>query len=763
MNNGALQDSFDFFTVGTGDNDFGGYNSDADVTVVPPNVMVEGTKNVTKINKGTISVRPGLKRFGQADSSLNGIKSSFEWETSFAAERPIRVLVQGQFQVLYNSVWTTLKTFDLTRFVFTTWWQDVSEQELLVMVNGDNNIYSWSGGIVDSVGVYTSAAVMISGAGGTISLVPTVITGSERIATGENGASQVATSTAFAGTDARAAFVLSENPHEGDRITLLISQNTPFQNGNVEITFSATPTAPALTSTTVIIGATKEATATNLLGFFQDPGTTTATHVAITDANTIDAVNDLGYAQVNALKTSDGTDWQDQGFTDGYPNVGSAISVGGTEYTYTLIAEDFLVNISGDPPSNTPGFQIISTNPGPSTTFKNDFVATITNQLIVGSYSSPIVYFSADTNYLDFTNAGDLISGDPDTINLDELPKGVIVVNESAYIPAGSNAWYICTPNTPLPLPQTNGANDRLVIVKVEKKIGAAKTAALAHEFLGSIADTIVYLGQDHQLRMFGIFKDILGTKFPSLSIDVKQEFIDTDFDGGQLRCIGDDIYIVAPVPGVTFFYQQRDDVAEDATILSQRIWQPPQTWNISRIAIINNIVYGYSNQSPETYQLWDTGQWHDDTPTGIAAYQTVLRFGYWQFRDRTKLGNLDKVFIEGYMPQNNNLICTLRSDYLGSTAIEDVVIATQGDNPTLFTEDGVLVGDALIGQQIIGGATGQTGLPKFRVIADFTKFNCFEYQLELSSSVIDSQWEVICIGTNGQQVVNNPVNLRKG
>lgn len=749
----AFQDDFEFFTVGTGQLDFGGYNSDADPTEIAPNLMVGGTQNVYKKNRGNIAVRPGLKRYLTSDPSLNGVKASYEWETSFAQERIIRVLADGKWQVLNGEDWITIQTFDKTRFVFTTWWDEKAQQELLIMVNGDSAIYAWSGGLAESVGTINTAGVLISGS----------ITAESISATGSP--SVIASNNTLPGTKARSAYVLDQNPAINEGLLLSIAQAAGNPSTVIGIAFvNDVSGSPSTIVGRVLIGASKEATAANLLGFLQNPGASNATQRGITDTNALTAIGDQTYTATDSLATADGTNWSAAGFTNGYPQVGNAFISNGITYTYTLIGAKYLINISGAPAPDNFLYQTIITNDPPKADFACDFVATITNQLIAGSYSSPVVYFSAGNNFDDFSNGGDLVAGDPDNIILHELPKGVIVVQDSVYIPAGNNAWYICTPNTPLPIPQDLLTTDtRLVIIEVQKKIGAAKTAALAQEFLGSIADTIVYVGQDHQLRMFGVFKDLLGTKFPTVSIDIKQELIDTDFTGGQLRAVGDNIYLVAPVPGIVFTYQQRDDVGDDGNILSQRIWQPPFTWNISRIALINGLEYGYSNQSPEQYQLWDTNQYHDDTPSGISPYSCVLRMGYWQFKDRTKLGDLDKVFIEGYMPANTNLICTLRIEYLGATAIEDIIISAEGDSPVLYQPDGVLVGDKLVGQSLVGGAMGLTGIPKFRCIADFKKYECFEYQLELHSNSLDSQWEVLCLGANGSQVVNKPVYLRKG
>jgi hypothetical protein len=739
----ATPDDFDFYTVGTGDRPFTSYDSSSDPTTLDPTYIVRGSKNVFKDDNNNINVRVGLKRYLAQDSSLNGVKSSFEWNTSFGAERDIRVLEDGQFQVIFNGAFVTLDTFTDTRFVFTKWWDDVNQQEILVMTNGTNQILSWTGGMADGVGSINSATVLIHG-------------GTSYALTASSNETTVLTVNDGATTIGYSAFILDSNPTNGTTGSLDMVTGS-FTSGTLNFQFVTALTGSVAATAKVKIGATKEDTAANLLALLQAPSTTTIQFDGTNNANAITALGLQTFSSVNSLNSDDDETWTSKGFV-----APGTLSVGGTEYTYRLIAEQYLVDISGTPATGTLAFQTIESNAGPSTTFLSDFCETITNQLILGSYSSPIIYFSADTDFLDFTNSGDLVSGDPDTIVLDELPRGVIVVNESAYIPAGNNAWYICTPNTPLPVQQTLGTNDRLVIVKVVKKVGAAKTAALAHEFLTSLADTIVYLGQDNQLRMFGIFTDLLGTKFPSVSIPVKQELLETDFTGGQIRAVGDNIFIVAPLPGLVFAYQQRDDVNSTGNIVSQRIWQPPFEWNISRIAVINGLEYGYSNQSPETYQLFNTDQWHDDSPSGPMPYDCIARFAYWQFKDRTKIGDIDKVFLEGYMFTDTDLTCTLRADYLGSTAIEDKVISAQGDSPVLFTSEGTLIGEQIIGQELLGGATSLTGIPKFRAIGVFKKHECFEYQVELHSFALDARWQIVTMGTNGSQVINNPVQLLK-
>src|SRR5690606_35966400 len=121
-------------------------------------------------------------------------------------------------------------------------------------------------------------------------------------------------------------------------------------------------------------------------------------------------------------------------------------------------------------PEGQSAYQAIYEDPGPTDGFISDFVLTITNQLLVGSHTSKVIYLSADIDYLDFSNSGSLVYGDPDFAILDEFPIGGIVAKNSAYISAGPSNWYIVTPNTPLPISTTIGSTTSFVITEVEKQ-----------------------------------------------------------------------------------------------------------------------------------------------------------------------------------------------------------------------------------------------------------------------------------------------------
>ena len=147
-------DNFEFDLV----SDFTGYNSSRDKTNIADTFLVRGSKNVYKKLSGTIASRPGLLRRGVTDDATAGVVASYEWYTSLGATHPIRVAnnkLQVESNLSGSLVWYDLLetgTLDspaatLTRFVMDPWWDNTEKKDKLIMVRGDANLITWSGGI----------------------------------------------------------------------------------------------------------------------------------------------------------------------------------------------------------------------------------------------------------------------------------------------------------------------------------------------------------------------------------------------------------------------------------------------------------------------------------------------------------------------------------------------------------------------------------------------------------------------------------------
>lgn len=734
MANPQGSDNYDFNLIGTDKQPFIGYISTKDPTTVTPLAMVQGSLNVLKTLAETVGNRCGRKLFGPLNASEDAVKASFVWDTSTGRTYIMQVLASGLLQAYIDGVWYTLLSgLTKTRFTFDTWWDSIQKIDILLMGNGEENIKSWTGGIT----TFDSAVQTAEGAVWDYTLNA-----------GASGTFTVGQILTVMGGDSNATLEV-------------ISLSGPF------------PSVRLLTQ-----------------GSGYSVGTTTAEEGAnsidmtISEVRTIYTVTKEG-ATFFSEERFDNTN---QGLV---PQGGPGTSVSdtsnrfvldGNEYAYFDSIGTTLTGVSGysdsslNPTTATTGDTIIQSvidNDPPVTGFAVDIVSVLGNQLFVASYSDRTVYISASMNsedstgFSDFTNAGAYVDGDPDFVILDESPTGMVPKEQAMYISAGTRDWYIVTPNSipPISFTGSDGAT-RFVVTEVIKKRGAVKTAALGQEFIETVGDDIIFLDQDNQLRSFGTFRNLFQPKFPSLSQAVREELASEDFTGGQLKAIDDYIYVIAPISGKTYLRQTRDTVNDDGNVVAERLWHPPQTWNISSVDTYLGEILGFSASNPQMYQLWNTGQWHDDTPDGSALYVCKMRMAYMQFGKRYRVGSFDKAYLEGYILNHSDLTARFFYDYQAASDYQEKVLSSTASTAVLYGGDGVtLIGGSIVGNTTIGGgirnADYSNPLPKFRAIANMNQADCFEYQIELVSEEADSRWEIICLGTNGNLSTNYPVQIQ--
>lgn len=616
-----FDDDFEFRLVTS----FEGYVTSKDRTNVAANVMTRGSINIFKKDTGNISVRDGLKRYGLADSTIQGVVSAYEWDTSLATERPLRVLgetadgaADGKLQVMstivdgVTPIWYDLQIgLSLTRYVFDSYWDDTLKKDKLLMVRGDDNIYVWQGG----VGKVLSAAA--------------------------------------------ATITLTENPL--------------------------------------------------VIGFLNPAG--------------------------NVL-------------------------INGVLYAYTGISGNDFTGVSPDPSAIPVDSVVLSevttTSDKPAADFQNDFIKVIGNQLYVGSYTSRLVYVSASDDYTDFTEPSPRSAGDPFILTLDDNPRGITVRQGNAHIPGGLFSWYV------VQFQDITVGSTLTQSVQVDKQEVAAQTTALAHEFIDTVGDDIYYLDQENQVRIYGIFRNIVQAKYPSISQQIRQELEVIDFTGGALRAIGDYVYITAPLLGIAYYHQTRESVDGNGNVIAERLWHPPQTWSASRIALINGIEYVHSSVNPQLYQIYDTFQWHDDSPSDEPlSYIAVMALSYQQTDRRQGMSALDKYYFEGYMTEGTTLLGYLLADYQGFSGKANLVISSPANQAHFFQSNSApSLGDSSLGDNPLGitlsaAENAQEDLPKFRAITDIGQVNCFEYQIIVYSQEADSRWEILALGPNAQITQN--------
>lgn len=452
------------------------------------------------------------------------------------------------------------------------------------------------------------------------------------------------------------------------------------------------------------------------------------------------------------------------------------VTINGVDYTYTGISGNTLTGTSDATAAvaNSVAFsKVVTTATTPATGFVNDFIRVVNNQLYSGSYTSQLVYISKNTDYTDHGQSTPRITGDGDTVILDAPAKGIGSRTGLAHIFYGTSHVAIISFNQ-----ITVGAV--LAEVTQSQKIYLGESeACLRHEFIDSLSDNLIYLDQANQLRAFGSFRNIFTAKSVLLSQPVQEELAQADFTGGQLKIVtdrrGDLVYINSPVSGQTYLYQERSGLDEQGNLVTERFWNPPQTWNITRVDAIGGRTVGFSNANPQIYYLWDTNQWHDDDPMGSVPYQSIALMSYRNGGRRQGKQNFDKIYWEGYMTVNSNVYGGIYYDYQGSTSLLSPII-NDPDSPLTqiqgktYLYSGVTppsLGDASLGDNPLGDGLNvlpddQALLPKFRVITDVPQIDCYEYALMIYSSNIDARWELLAVGTNSDVSFAQAVEIRK-
>ena len=600
---------------------FLGYNSERDKTNIDSRYLVRGSKNVYKKETGTISVRPGLKRRGSADTTSEGVKSSYEWEASNGVTKPLRV-ANSKFQVESDIVTSgTYVWYDLmssltnTRFVFDTWWDNTLKKDVLLYVIGDDNLYRWEGGIAK------------------------------------------------------------------------------------------------LSSTT---------------------------------SNTI--VLDRTVAS-SGMSTASGT-----------------VIINGTDYAYTGSSASTLTGVTPDPTGEAADSVIVSkpiTNANsPAADYENDFLKVINNQVFIGSYSSRLVYISEDDDYLDYTVPATRAPGDPEQIFLDNLARGIGVINGEAHISAGYSDWYKVRFNQ---ITVSTTLTEQTIVDKLEL---SGQEAAMGHEYISNIGGNIVYLSRGNELKLLGTFTNQQQTKPATLSLPIKGELANETFtpvagttSDGEVRAIGGRVYLTSVSGGTTYIHETRESLDESGQVVAERFWQPPQIWGISRVSLISGTEFGHSIANPQIYQLWDTEQWKDDSPADEDLhYDSIMRMAYINAENRASLLSLDMIYAEGYMSQGTPLKARFYADYQGSTSLQELelnkvsILQKLAKFFTGFSSPGVgdsSLGDNPLGEGLTEDELSQEQLPKFRRIKDITAVDCFEYSLEFYTDEVNSRWEILALGTN--------------
>lgn len=433
------------------------------------------------------------------------------------------------------------------------------------------------------------------------------------------------------------------------------------------------------------------------------------------------------------------------------PSASGSVVVNGTTYAYTGSGGSTLTGVTPNPTGEANGsavFEAVVTNANtPTSTFLSDFLKIINNQVYLGSYNGLQIFMSQNTNYLNYVVPTPQLDGSPGLFIMPSITKGIGVRQGNALVGAGSDKW--------VEISFTLVSNNSIITRtnKIDIKPVARLQAPYAHEFIDSVGDTLVYLAQDQQVRALGDFNNLFVQGYPSYSQEIATELMQENFTGGGLKAIGELIYVTAPASGKVYLRQERTNVDKNGTIVAERLWHTPFVWNATFIDQIDGEIVAFSNANPQLYDVWDTNQWYDDSPSDESLpYTCIAAFGYRGGKRRQGMWSFDKQYTEGYLTAGTPLSLLINYDYQGSRNAINTVVNSSILPAYLYQTPLASLGDSVIGEELLGNGgidDGIGALAKFRKINSLSLINSSEWQPVYYSDEINAQWEILAIGDN--------------
>ena len=411
------------------------------------------------------------------------------------------------------------------------------------------------------------------------------------------------------------------------------------------------------------------------------------------------------------------------------------VTINGTVYTYTGgEATTTLTGVTPDPTAAGHAVgsvvmqTLVTTASKPGASYPNDMIVVHKNQAYIGSATQRTVYVSKNTDYTDFAFSATRVPGEGAFLTLDGAVSGLTTQEDAVYISVGRDNWF----QTQFTVSSDN-TKENLTIVKLKS---GPQQAAKNHNLIWKIKNSVVYVSNEPTFDTLGRVENISTPQSKPISDPIDSEFIEYDFTNAHGIYWRNQSYITLPAESLVLIYDHEN-----------QYWQPPQTIQVSRLAIINGLLYGHASSIDETYRLFDPEVQSDlDNPiTSIAA------FTYNNYGNRTWQKRFDEYFWEGYATLATQLFATYKYDFGGSTQyISDKLIDLTNPRIQFYTATDGSLGKFSLGKNPIGSVTDSvTDLPKFRTIHTLNKSAFYEMSVLLYSNEVGFKWELLAHGPN--------------
>lgn len=755
---------------------FLGYIRKADITNVLPGFLVVGSQNVLTNEGERVATRKGYVKLEQQDPVINGgIKSSFDWKTSFGEERHVR---GWQARAVIDSV--TSNT--ITKQGALSWAaSNFNTTSGTLWINGAPYAYTGGTGTDTLTGVTPdplAAGVLVDDLAiqGSLQFLDLDIPNWRNLVINRKkglfnfttvwAEPVIGDDTNYGGPEMKRflRFVCGENNNfewsggmanfaSATSSTITKQGSTPWKNKSFYqfATQSATITIvdyTGLSGDTVTINV--NGTVTVLTEGVDWTAATSNNATAASLETAIEAITGLDATVVNnviTIETQDGFSIRDITLSNSTdmtrtPNAFllKQVVIDGIVYTYNG-GEDTntLTGVTPNPTlgGHTPGDlvyqqfrQFDNANVGLPVTFNNDVIATFRNQLYLGSNDANIVYVSYVANFENFTFSRPVREvGEGDLLTFGDSIRGFAPQDNSIYVYAGDDFIY----NVKYTL--SDDLQDETI--SVDQFNTAPLQGAITQSAIGKIKNAIVYVSNEKAFNQLGFIEEIVPPQNINLSDPIKIEFEVLDFTDCSVFYFDYNIYICLPQEDITLIYN-----------LALQHWEAPQVLPISRLAVIQGQLYGHSSRIKQTYKLF-TGYSDDGNPIAGRAFFSYVNYGM-----PANYKTFNEMYCEGYISSNTELDLIINYEIDGCKTT--VGRALEGRNRQFVC----IGGDGSLGKQNLGvrslAGRGETlddqRPPKFRWFPTFPHFDFYEMQVGFQSDGVDQRWELLRFGPNAVQ-----------
>lgn len=464
------------------------------------------------------------------------------------------------------------------------------------------------------------------------------------------------------------------------------------------------------------------------------------------------AVTTMASATSNTI-TKNGTDtWIDAGF---YASGNKKVIINGTEYTYTGGENTTtLTGVSPDP-SGEAADSIVhqsvvttanSTMTDIPSTFTNGLIATMNNQVYIGSLTSPALYLSNVNDYTDYSSSTPRQAGEGGSLILDQNIVAFRVQGDQSaptmYV-STMDIWYKTVFDDFVSVTGASGQTFGIVPIKTGRQQGAQSQA-----FVSGMKNNTITVTNEPTIDQIGVIENYL-TQIQTVNISdpIKLDVDSYDFTDGSIFYWRYYILVAVPKEGVIRIYN-----------LATNSWEAPQTLPISRFYIVDGELYGHSYNTFESYKLF-TG-YADRVYPGFTGFpiQANWVFSYQNYGTRSELKSATAFYIEGYIDQNTTLNAVLTYELDGCATTRSFQInGTDSRVVCLLTPTGSL-GKSSLGKNPLGGGVSPFSThpgspedlpPKFRAIPTFTNKDFFEVSPSFSVLGTNQRAEILAFGLN--------------